>query len=451
MNRILRSSVIGLLALAVLAGCSANSGGPNPRGGQASRAVPVEVKKAQQENFSVPITLSGRLKALQEVDVVAKASGRVKQVMVKVGDRVRAGQPILTLDEEELQIQKQRAEASLQAAKARYAKALEGTDEETLAQTANTLRELENKYQQALVDLERAETLFREGAISTAEVEQARLALSTARTNLENQRQKANLEKKGPSQTDLQAAEAERKQAEADYALTQLNLQNMTVLAPIDGIVGSLETSVGENVSNNSVVAKIANLEKLKVVARASEGQVGQFEPGKTVKVTVSSISLTLDGKIITVSPIADETKAYPIEIEVSNPDLKAKAGMVASIEMQGTPRQAVVVPREAVVSRGADYYVFIVQDGKAKQTKVTPGETDGEKVEILSGLQGGEDVVVQGQNTLVTEAAVTVIDPNQPQSDKQKAPGNRQRPAGSVGGPPAGPPNGPGPGAPRG
>jgi len=425
-NRTIRSIAMGLLVLAVVTGCSSNPENSNRRNGQAARAVPVEVKKASKEEFAVQLSLSGRLEAIQQVEVPSKATGRIKQVLVKVGDQVKSEQPIAILDGEELQIQLQKAQASLMSAKARYAEATEGTEAEVLAQTANSLADLQNKANAAKVDLERAEKLFREGAISTAEVEKARLALTSAQTNLENQKQKAQQEKKGPTQATVDSAIASLKQSEADFALSQLNIANLTIKSPINGIVGSLSATIGENVSNNTVVAQVVNFSMLKVTAKASEGQVGQFEPGQSVTVKVPSANLTVNGKIISVSPIADSSKSYPIEIEVANPDLRAKAGMVASIEVKGNPHQAIIVPREAVITKAQSSYVFVVDGEKAKQVTVTTGESDGTKIEILTGLKGGEPVVVQGQNTLSDNATVAVIDPNQAKNAAGKRAGGQ-------------------------
>ncbi|MFD2369496.1 efflux RND transporter periplasmic adaptor subunit [Brevibacillus sp. GCM10020057] len=417
MNRTIRNITMGLLVLAVVAGCSSNPGGANRRNSQAARAVPVEVQKAMKEEFAVQMTLSGRLEAIQQVDVPSKATGRIQQVLVKVGEQVKSGQPIAILDGQELQIQMQKAQASLMSAKARYAEATQGTEAEVLAQTANSLIDLQNKANAAKVDLERAEKLFQEGAISTSEVEKARLALVSAQTNLENQIQKAQQEKKGPTQASVDSAAAALKQSEADYALAQLNVANLTIKSPISGVIGSLSATIGENVSNNAVVAQVVNYSTLKVTAKASEGQVSQFQPGQSVTVKVPSANLTVNGKITSVSPIADSSKSYPIEIEVPNPDLRAKAGMVASIEVKGSPHQAIIVPREAVITKAQSSYVFVVDGEKAKQVTVTTGESDGTKIEVLTGLQGGESVVVQGQNTLTDNAAVAVIDPNQLQN----------------------------------
>lgn len=441
MSSTIRKITMGLLALAVVTGCSANPENANRRTGQAQRAVPVEVKKVTQEEFAVQLSLSGRLEAIQQVDVSSKATGRIQQLLVKVGDSVHSGQPIAVLDGQELQIQLQKAQAAMLSAKARYTEATEGTDAETLAQTENSLTDLQNKYNAAKIDLQRAETLFKEGAISTAEVEKARLALTTALTNLENQKQKAKLEKKGPTQSALEQAAAQLKQSEADYALSQLNVANLTIKAPIDGIIGSLPVTVGDNVSNNSVVAQIINIATMKVTAKASEGQVGQFHPGQSVTVKVPSANLTVEGKITSVSPLADSSKSYPIEIEIANPDLRAKAGMVASIEAKGNSHKAVVVPREAVITKGQDSYVYVVEENKAKQVNVTPGESDGERIEILTGLKGGEEVVVQGQNTLVANAAVIVIDPNQSAESQGKQRGKREN-SGGHNGQPAAPAN---------
>lgn len=425
-NRTIRNITMGLLVLAVVSGCSSNPENSNRRNSQAARAVPVEVKKAVQEEFAVQMSLSGRLEAIQQVEVPSKATGRVQQLLVKVGDQVKSGQPLVVLDGEELRIQMQKAQASMMSAKARYTEATEGTEAEVLAQTANSLADLQNKANAAKVDLDRAQKLFNEGAISTAEVEKARLALASAQTNLENQKQKAQKEKKGPTQASLDSAAATLKQSEADYALSQLNVSNLTIKSPIDGVIGSLTATVGENVSNNAVMAQVINISTMKVTAKASEGQVGQFEPGQSVSVRIPSANMTVNGKISSVSPMADTSKSYPIEIEVANTDLRVKAGMVASVEIKGNPHKAIIVPREAVITKAQSSYVFVVDGDKAKQVTVTTGESDGTKIEILTGLQGGESVVVQGQNTLTANATVAVIDPNQAKNAAGKKSGNQ-------------------------
>ncbi|MFY0544995.1 efflux RND transporter periplasmic adaptor subunit [Brevibacillus sp. H7] len=414
----MRSSKVKGIAAAVMifgliTGCAPQQNHSGARFSQSQRAVPVEVKKASREEFGLTLSLSGRLEASQQVAVTSKTAGRIKQIHVNMGDQVKAGQPIVTLDGEEARIQLQRSQASLLAAQARYMEAKAGTPAESLVQTQNSIADLQNKYEAAKKDLERTETLYKEGAVSIAEWEKAKAALISASTNLENQKQKLQLDKKGPTQTSLDAAAAQWKQAEADYALAQLNAANLIVKAPIDGVIGSLPVTVGANVSSNTDIAQIINIATMKVKTQATESQIGLFQNGQTVSIKIPSINLTTAGKVSSVSPLADSTKSYPIEMDIPNPDLRVKVGMIASVEMTGKPHQALVVPREAVISRDKQNYVYVVEAGKAKQVNVKVGESDGERVEILEGLTGGEEVVVKGQNTLVAGSAVVIIDPN--------------------------------------
>ncbi|MCK9911812.1 hypothetical protein MXD81_21840, partial [Microbacteriaceae bacterium K1510] len=84
-------------------------------------------------------------------------------------------------------------------------------------------------------------------------------------------------------------------------------------------------------------------------------------------------------------------------------------------VEMKADPRKAIVVPREAVISTNQQNYLYVVEDDKAKQVKVEVGESDGKRMEILSGLNGGEQVVVKGQNTLSPGSPVAIFDQNKP------------------------------------
>ncbi|NGQ97382.1 efflux RND transporter periplasmic adaptor subunit [Brevibacillus sp. SYP-B805] len=434
----IKNIAVAVTILSLLAGCSPQQGGMGGRNGQMQRAVPVEVKKAVQEDFGIKLSLSGRVEASQQVELTSKTAGRVQQIHVKVGDQVKAGQPIVTLDGEEARIQLQRSQAALLSAQARYKQALEGTPAETLVQSRNSLADLQNKYDAAKKELERNEALFKEGAISAADLEKAKSAFVSAATNLENQKQKLKLDEKGPTQADIDAATAQLKQAEADYELARLNASNLVVKAPIDGTVGSLPVTVGANVSSNTVIASIINLATMVVKTEATESQVGLFQAGQTVDVSVPSVQFATKGKIVSVSPLADTSKTYPIDIEIANPGFRIKAGMIASIEMTGAAHKALVVPREAVIARDKEFYVYVVEEKKAKQVPVKVGESDGQRIEILDGLKGGEDVVVKGQNTLVAGSPVVVIDPNQPVNGQENAPennqGNKQRRASSKG-----------------
>ncbi len=420
------------IASVLIAGCSSgNQAGSKGKGGNNQRAVPVEVKPAEYQDFGLTFSLSGRLEANQQVDVTSKLSGKITRIFVHVGDQVKAGQPIVQLEGDEVQIQLQRSQASLLSARAKYEDAKKGTLAENLIQSQNTLADLQNKYDAAKKELDRSEALYKEGAISQEEVEKARSQLVSASTSLENQKQKLELDKKGPTQSTIDAAAAQVMQAEADLALSKLNSSNLIVKAPIDGIIGSLPVTNGETVANNKVVAQIVDMSTMKVKTQVDENKIGFFHNGQSVNIQVPAVNLSTKGKITSVSPLADSNRTYPIEIEIPNPDGRAKVGMIVSVEAKGEQRKALVVPREAVIFKDQVNYVFTVENDQAKQTKVDVGESDGERIEILKGLKQGDFVVVKGQNMLVPDASVAIIDPNKPDrnpDNMQSANPNRQR-----------------------
>lgn len=426
MARTFRTIAVLVIIISLLAGCSpSNQANSTQRGRNAQmRAVPVEVKPAEQKDFGLTFSLSGRVEANQQVDAPSKQTGKVSQVFVRVGDLIKAGQPIVQLDGEEIHIQLQRSQAALLSAKSRYEDAKKGTQEESLAQTQNLLVDLENKYKMTKRDLERSEKLFTEGAISQDEVENARLQASSALTTLENQKQKLKLDQKGPTQSTIDAAKAQVMQAEADLSLSSLNAKNLVIKAPIDGIIATLPVSVGESVSNGKVIAQIVDTSVMKVKTQVDESKVGLFQNGQSVDIEVSAVGVKTKGKIVSVSPVADSSRSYPLEIEIPNTDGKIRVGMIASAETKGEQRKALVVPREAVIFKEQSYFVFTVEDNKAKQVKVEVGESDGERIEILKGLKPGAQVIVKGQNMLVSDADVTVIDPNK----KEQAPAGQQK-----------------------
>ncbi|MCK9910619.1 biotin/lipoyl-binding protein, partial [Microbacteriaceae bacterium K1510] len=198
------------------------------------------------------VSLSGRLFAKEQLDLTPKASGRIEQILVRVGDAVKAGQAIAKLDAAEGLVSLQRAEASLLAAKARLADAKAGTRVENLEQSKNLVADAQNKYNAAQKDYERVSALFKEGAISAAEVEKSKLQLDSATTTLQNQKEKLKLDQKGPTQSTVEAAEAQYKQAEADAALARLTYENLLVKSPIEGVIGAIPVTVGSAVGSNT-------------------------------------------------------------------------------------------------------------------------------------------------------------------------------------------------------
>jgi RND family efflux transporter MFP subunit len=146
-------------------------------------------------------------------------------------------------------------------------------------------------------------------------------------------------------------------------------------------------------------------LDTVKVKVQLSENVVVSIRPGAEVPVIINSLNKTVTGAVISVAPKADPaTRAFPVEIQINNEQGDIKAGMVANLNMEtGISKGAVVLPADALLERNGQYSVFVVEDGKAKETTVKKGITSNQLVEIKEGIQEGQAVIVSG-NHLVTD-----------------------------------------------
>jgi len=345
--------IFGLLAVFVvlsvaLAGCG---GGTAARDGGKDEAVPVVTAAAKMGVLSDGSTLSGRLQALNSADVVPKVGGKVGEIRVDVGSRVKKGEVMVVLDAPELAAAVQQAEAGLAAAEA--------------------------KFEVSRANYERGKALLEEGAISQAEFD-GKFALVY----------KADKEQVEMSRAQLEAARA--------------NYSNSIITAPIDGVVTERNINPGEMASPAMPVVAIVNLDKVVVQANVSEDLVNRLEVGQEVKVRVAAASdKPFTGKITNIALAADRvTRAFPVKIQIDNADHVLKPGMFAEVELGGGTK-ALLVPRDAVMSGEKGDFVFVVEDGTAKRREVVAGASDGKNIVIASGLEEGEEVVVVGQHYL--------------------------------------------------
>ncbi|MDD4238548.1 MAG: efflux RND transporter periplasmic adaptor subunit [Desulfotomaculaceae bacterium] len=336
--------------------------------------VPVEITKAQVADLAHTVNTSGEIMAGAEAAVAPKASGRVTAVHVKVGDQVRQGQVLFELD----------------ATEARNAKTLS-------AAGVNVAMSGVNRAQQTLTDAElnynRMKELFEAQAVSRTQFEQAESGLNNARIG-------------------LQLAQEQVVQSEATNQNALDNYNNFTVTSPLTGLVASVGIENGEMASPQATAVTVVQLDTVKTKLQLSENVIVSIKPGVEVSVTINSLNKTVNGTVISVAPKADpSTRAFPVEIQLNNEQGDIKAGMVAQLNLEtGISKGAVVMPADAVLERDGQYFVYAVEDGKAKEIAVKTGVTSGQLVEITEGVQEGQDIIVKGNHLVTDGQAVEVV-----------------------------------------
>jgi RND family efflux transporter MFP subunit len=349
-----------MISIVGVTGVSADDKKPDEKKAAAAAkpSLTVTTTKASQSDWLVKLSANGNIAPWQEAIVGAESNGlRLAEVRVNVGDVVRRGQTLANFAPDTV-----RAE---------------------LAQQNAAVAEAEAALAEAEANAARARTLQDSGAMSTQQINQYLTAAKTA-------------------QARLQAAKAARESGQLRVGFTR-------VVAPDDGVISSRSATVGAVVGAGQELFRLIRKNRLEWRAEVTATELAKVAPGQTVLVTTPT-GVTVNGKVRVVAPTVDTTSRNAIVyVDLSN-SAAAKAGMFAKGDFSVGTAQALSVPQQAVVLRDGFSYVFKLEAGnKVTQAKVETGRRLGERVEILSGLKAGEEVVASGAAFLAEGDVVRV------------------------------------------
>jgi HlyD family secretion protein len=341
-----------------------------------ARVVSVEFARARVGRISEKLTLTGALKPKEQVDVMPKATGRLQAISVYVGDRVRQGQQIAILEDDEIEQQVRRAQAVLSVARA------------GLAQREAELRN-------AKAELNRAESLQEGGLISAQDY-------ATRRTNYD------------VVQAQVELARAEQQQADAELRELSIQLGQTRIYSPLTGEVAIRHVDRGAMVSPTTPIVRVVNLRTMITAASVPERDVGKLRVGNHADIRVDAFGdQEFRGRVARIAPVLDPaTRSATIEIEIPNEGGRLKAEMFARVELDlASTREAVLIPREALIYRGTQPGVFIVQGNTPVFKPVEAGLTDGDQVEILAGVSPGTVLAGRGAGMIREGDRVAPVD----------------------------------------
>ncbi len=345
MRRLCTISMIVLL----LAGCGGRGGsGEQHR----ARATPVEVLTVAVGSVTATVAATGTVKARDDVPISAEASGQVKEVLVKVGDRVEEGETLVRLDAELAALAAKQAEAQLLLAEVE-------------------LRDAES-------NLRRAEVLRENEDISEAEFEASQRATTAARAGFMT--------------------------AEAAHGSAARQLRNTRISSPIAGVVAFVHAGIGHLIAIGTPVAQVVNDSRVEVEFGLNEDQIVDMRPGQRAEIRVRAHpGLVFEGEIEYVGPRADDlTKTYPVRVLLANRDRKLRSGMVAEVTVETAEMDdVIVIERDWVVDRYGEPAVFVAADSLAHIRKIALGSVIGDRVVVTTGLEPGDLLVTLGYDQL--------------------------------------------------
>ncbi len=239
-----------------------------------------------------------------------------------------------------------------------------------------------------------------DSAIYAAQLEQADAQLEQAKVDV------GRLEKLGDLGSDAQLAQArtQLRVAEANRSLASARMSRAVVRAPFSGVVATVMVEEGEVASPGSPVARLIQLDPAVVTLSVSDRDVVSLAVGMPVSVTTAANSQRLEGAVQRVSPAADpRTRAFPVEVEVPNPNGALLPGMIARVRAERDLAESVmVIPQDWLVTQRERRGVFVTSGDVATWRDVTLGDVIHDKVVVTEGLSRGDRVVITGHRDLV-------------------------------------------------
>lgn len=366
--------VLGASLVAAGCGASTTTEAAPENTAPAPAVVDVTTVTATTGAIQSALEISGTLTPLSRVAVKPKLPGAIERMLVDIGDAVTMGQTIATIDRREIDAQADAAVASVSVGKA----ALENAE----AALAN-----------ALLERDRATTLFDKGALPRQRLDGAQTAHRSA-----------------VAQRDLAAANLA--QAEAALRRAREVQKNATITSPVTGYVVERNYDAGA-IPGDLPVVIVADMRQMKLEAGVSELEAGRLRVGLKALVSVQAKpGQAFEGQLAAIAPEVDaRNRHFKVDVRVPNPNRALLSGMYATARIvEATVTGAVLVPKDAVMTRDGKRVVQKVTGDTLSAVVVTEGLSDATHVQILTGLAAGDAVMADARRQLPAGAKVRGI-----------------------------------------
>jgi len=352
---------------------------------------------------------TGSLSGDEQTDVSPSIAGKVVVVAVELGSYVKRGQTIVRLDDVDAKLRVQQGQAQVDQAKAALRQAEEKVGiRPGQAFDINKLPEVTNArvaLELAEKNLRRSEKLIESGDVSRSAYD----AQKAQRDQLKEQYESA-LSLARQNYAAVMTARANVANAESQLKLAVSNQSYANVYSPIDGYVADRSADLGEYVSTTTKIATIVKINPLRVRIDIPEQAIPAVSVGQSVSVTTSAWpDRNFSGRIARISPnVTPTSRTLTVEAEIENGGGALKPGQFATVRiLQSRAAPATLVPARAVRTESGVSRVFVIKDGKAQERQVQLGQTEGDLIEIKSGVAENESVATSNVEQLSDGMAV--------------------------------------------
>jgi HlyD family secretion protein len=364
-------------------------------------STPVRAEKVIRQEIASIISTNGKIEPVNSFEAHAPAPATVNKVLVAEGDRVKAGQLLVHLDDAEARAQAARAMAQLRSAEAALNAIKTGGTQEEVLTTRSDLTKAQAERGDAQRNLQAIQRLRQNGAASPSEVEAAENRLKKAEADVQLLQSKVSGRFSTPEVAKVEAAAAE---ARAAYAAAQELLHHSNVTAPFAGTVYQLPVKAGSYVNGGDLLVQVANLEKVRVRAFVDEPEIGRLAKGQQVEIRWDATpGRTWEGtltRVPTSVTMVGTRTVGEITSEIDNQDRKLLPNVNVNVSIISARHDgALTVSREAVHDLDGKRYIYTISDEKVQAQEVQTGLSSLTRVEVLKGISEGAQVALGAIN----------------------------------------------------
>ena len=375
--------------------------------------IPVRTALVEKGEVNSFLKVTGVVEANETVRVTSEIMGQAKEVKVQDGEEVNKGDILIVLGDEQIKIQVAQAQATLDSIQASYDKIKLGARPQEIKQAESAVLQAKINRDSAEENYLRMKKLSSEKAISEQQYEQAKSQYEIADVQYQSAQESFKLVIEGAAEEDIKSVEAQVRQTKAALDMAKYQLKNTQISAPITGKVTSITVSTGEMVSPSVPLLSIIDVSRVFVKVGISEKDISKIKEGQTVDLEIDAFpEEKFQGEIVSKGVAVNQiSKTLEVKIEILQPEVDIPVGVFARGNiLVKTNQDALIISSSALVREKNGIYVYVIEEGIARQKEVVLGIIQAKRVEILEGLSEEEEIVVLGNQELEDGLKVDVL-----------------------------------------
>lgn len=384
-----------------------------------SPGVTVETRKVMRGSIEEYIEETGNILLEEEKTIYSVSSGRVVKVVKKPGEVIKAGEMLVEIDNSDLLLQKKILEMQKLSIASKYAEAKTLTDDENIRKLNAQVRSAEALYEEAERTRDNSKILYEAGAMSLDEYNNSITGLAVAEASLETAKSNLAMAEKGISANVRKQYEAQLSEIQARINQLKANTEDMVVKAPIDGIILDVEAEEGGMVQAGAKLCSIGGYNGYFIESDVLIEDIVGVKIGASVIIEAEDIGIKdMKGTVRKIYPkafnkmstLGIEQKRVKVEIDFDSKieDLRPGYDMTVKI-ITNSKKDTLLIPEKAVFNYQGKDHVFINEGGTASLRVIEKGLESNEQVEVLKGLEEGEEVILSPDETMEEGAKIKI------------------------------------------